>query len=68
MSKRKALQLHRPEIVQLLTLSLGEEQNAGQLLDQVTQPLMSGARMPASFEYMSALSRNAAPGFGEVSE
>ena len=50
MSNRKALQLHRPEIVQLLTLSLCEEQNAGQLLDQVAQPLMSVARMPASFE------------------
>ena len=38
------------EIVQLLTMSLGEEQNAGQLLDQVAQPLMSVARMPASVE------------------
>jgi Mn-containing catalase len=27
---------------------LGEEQNAGQLLDQVAQPLMSVARMPRS--------------------
>jgi Mn-containing catalase len=45
-----ALQLHRPEIVQLLTSSLGEEQNAAQLLDQVAQPLMSVARMPASVE------------------
>jgi len=37
-------------IVQLLTMSLGEEQNAGQLLDQVAQPSMSIARMPASIE------------------
>ncbi|WP_028749218.1 DUF892 family protein [Rhizobium mesoamericanum] len=41
-----ALQLSQPQIAQLLTLSLGEEQNAGQLLDQVSQPLMSVARMP----------------------
>ena len=37
-------------IVQLLTATLGEEQNAGQLLDQLAQPLMSVARMPASVE------------------
>jgi Mn-containing catalase len=36
--------------VQLLTMSLGEEQNAAQLLDQIAQPLMSVARMPASVE------------------
>jgi len=47
-ARNLALQLRQPEIVQLLTLSLGEEQNAGQLLDQVAQPLMSVARMPAS--------------------
>jgi Mn-containing catalase len=29
---------------------LGEEQNAGQLLDQVAQPLLSIARMPATVE------------------
>jgi Mn-containing catalase len=45
-----ALQLRQPAIVQLLTMSLGEEQNAGQLLDQVAQPLMSVAKMPASVE------------------
>src|SRR5579863_10090326 len=33
-----------------LTTSLGEEQNAGQLLDQVAQPLMSVSKMPASVE------------------
>jgi Mn-containing catalase len=43
-----ALQLHQPGIVQLLTMSLGEEENAGQLLNQVAQPLMSVARMPAA--------------------
>jgi Mn-containing catalase len=47
-ARNLALQLHQPVIVQLLTASLGEEQNADQLLDQVAQPLMSVARMPAS--------------------
>ena len=47
-ARNLALQLRQPAIVQLLTMSLGEEQNAGQLLDQVAQPLMSVAKMPAS--------------------
>ncbi|OEC97168.1 DUF892 family protein [Rhizobium sp. YK2] len=45
-ARNLALQLAQPRIAQLLTLSLGEEQNAGQLLDQVAQPLISAARMP----------------------
>jgi Mn-containing catalase len=49
-ARNLALQIRQPAIVQLLTMSLGEEQNAGQLLDQVAQPLMSVARMPASVE------------------
>jgi Mn-containing catalase len=49
-ARNLALQLRQPAIVQLLTVSLGEEQNAGQLLDQVAQPLMSVAKMPASVE------------------
>jgi Mn-containing catalase len=49
-ARNLALQLRQPWIVQALTLSLGEEQNAGQLLDQVAQPLMSVAKMPASVE------------------
>jgi len=49
-ARNLALQLRQPVIVQLLTTSLGEEQNAGQLLDQVAQPLMSVAKMPASVE------------------
>jgi Mn-containing catalase len=49
-SRNLALQLQLPTIVDLLTQSLGEEQNAGQLLDQVAQPLMSVARMPASVD------------------
>jgi Mn-containing catalase len=47
-ARNLAMQLRNPAVVQLLTSSLGEEQNAGQLLDQVAQPLMSVARMPAS--------------------
>ena len=49
-ARNLALQLHEPAIVELLSMSLGEEQNAAQLLDQVAQPLMSVARMPASVE------------------
>ena len=47
-ARNLALQLHQPGIVELLTMSLGEEENAGQLLNQVAQPLMSVARMPAA--------------------
>jgi len=49
-ARNLALQLHRPDIVEMLTLSLGEEQNASQLLDQLAQPLMSVARVPARVE------------------
>jgi Mn-containing catalase len=49
-ARNLALQLHQPGIVELLTMSLGEEQNAGQLLDEVAQPLMSIAKMPATVE------------------
>jgi Mn-containing catalase len=49
-ARNLALQLHQPEITRLMTMSLGEEKNAGYLLDQVAQPLMSVARMPASVE------------------
>jgi Mn-containing catalase len=49
-ARNLALQLRQAWVVQALTLSLGEEQNAGQLLDQVAQPLMSVAKMPASVE------------------
>jgi Mn-containing catalase len=49
-ARNLASQLHLPVIVHLLTQSLGEEQNADQLLDQVAQPLMSVARMPAAVE------------------
>jgi Mn-containing catalase len=49
-ARNLALQLRQPAIVQLLTDSLGEEQNAAQLLDQLAQPLMSVAKMPAAVE------------------
>jgi Mn-containing catalase len=49
-ARNLALQLRQPAIVQLLTTSLGEEQNAAQLLDQLAQPLMSVAKMPAPVE------------------
>ena len=49
-ARNLALQVRQPLLVQLLMTSLGEEQNAGQLLDQVAQPLMSVAKMPASVE------------------
>jgi Mn-containing catalase len=45
-----AQQLRLPAVVQLLNLSLAEEQNSDQLLTQLAQPLMSAARMPASVE------------------
>jgi Mn-containing catalase len=49
-ARNLALQLHESAVVALLTQSLGEEQNAGHLLDQVSQPLMSASRMPANVE------------------
>ena len=49
-ARNLAQQLHHSAIVQLLTKSLGEEENADQLLNQVAMPLMSVARMPASVE------------------
>jgi Mn-containing catalase len=42
--------MRNPTLAQLLTASLGEEQNASQLLDQLAQPLLSVARMPAAVE------------------
>jgi Mn-containing catalase len=35
-----------PGLVQLSQLSLAEEENADQLLNQLARPLMSAARMP----------------------
>jgi Mn-containing catalase len=49
-ARNLAQQLKHSAIVQYLTLSLGEEENAGQLLNQVARPLMSVARMPLAVE------------------
>jgi Mn-containing catalase len=46
-ARNLAQQLHHSAIVQLLSKSLGEEGTADQLLNQVAQPLMSVAKMPA---------------------
>ena len=45
-----AQQLHQSAVVQHLTKSLGEEENADVLLDQIARPLMSVARMPEAIE------------------
>jgi Mn-containing catalase len=49
-ARNLAVQMRNSALVQLLTASLGEEQNAAQLLDQLAQPLLSVARMPAAVE------------------
>ena len=49
-ARNLAQQLHNSAIVQLLSKSLAEEENAEQLLNQVARPLMSVARMPAPVE------------------
>jgi Mn-containing catalase len=41
-----ALQLKETAVVHLLQLSLSEEENADQLLNQLARPLMSSAKMP----------------------
>jgi Mn-containing catalase len=49
-ARNLAQQLRMAPIVQLLQLSLGEEENADQLLNQLARPLMSVAKMPESVE------------------
>jgi Mn-containing catalase len=49
-ARNLAQQLHNSFAVQLLNTSLAEEENADQLLNQVSQSLMSIARMPADVE------------------
>jgi Mn-containing catalase len=49
-ARNLAQQLKMPALVQLLQLSLAEEENADQLLNQVARPLMSAARMPAPID------------------
>jgi Mn-containing catalase len=49
-ARNLAQQLKMPALVQLLQLTLAEEENADQLLNQVARPLMSAARMPLVVE------------------
>jgi len=49
-ARNLAQQLRTPVIVQLLSESLAEEENADQLLNQLAQSLMSAAKMPAAVE------------------
>jgi hypothetical protein len=56
-ARNLALQLRQPAIVQRLTMSLGEEQNAGQLLDQVAQPLHVGGKDAGGCRVALSMSR-----------
>jgi Mn-containing catalase len=49
-ARNLAQQLRSPALVQLLSASLAEEENADQLLNQVAQSLMSAAKMPVAVE------------------
>jgi Mn-containing catalase len=49
-ARNLAQQLHYSDIVQLLSKSLAEEENADQLLNQVARPLMSAVLIPARVE------------------
>jgi Mn-containing catalase len=49
-ARNLAQQLKHSAIVQQLNASLGEEENADQLLNQIARPLMSAARMPAAVD------------------
>ena len=49
-ARNLAQQLKMPALVHLLQVSLAEEENADQLLNQVSRPLMSSARMPVAIE------------------
>jgi Mn-containing catalase len=59
-ARNLAQQLKMPALVQLLQLTLAEEENADQLLGQVARPLMSAARMPAAVESAARNARLAA--------
>ena len=59
-ARNLAQQLKMPVVVQLLQLTLAEEENADQLLNQVARPLMSAARMPTVVEHVGN-GRAAAP-------
>jgi Mn-containing catalase len=52
-AKNLAQQLRHSAVVELLSISLAEEENADQLLNQVARSLMSVARMPAAVEQVT---------------
>jgi Mn-containing catalase len=49
-ARNLAQQLHLAPVVHLLQTSPGEEENAGQLLNQIVRPLMSVVKMPENVE------------------
>ena len=49
-ARNLAQQLHLAPVVHLLQTSLGEEENADQLLNQIARPLMSVVKMPENVE------------------
>jgi Mn-containing catalase len=49
-ARNLAQQLHIAPVVQLLQTSLGEEENADQLLNQLARPLLTMAKMPEAVE------------------
>jgi ferritin-like metal-binding protein YciE len=66
-ARNLAQQLHMAPIVQLLQLSLGEEENADQLLNQVARPLMSGPGCRRAWSSQTPFQRHAqAPGRDEI--
>jgi Mn-containing catalase len=49
-ARNLAQQLGLAPVVHLLQTSPGEEENAGQLLNQIVRPLMSVVKMPENVE------------------
>ena len=49
-ARNLAQQLHLTAVAQLLTKSLGEEENSDQLLNQIARPLMSAVQLPIAAE------------------
>jgi Mn-containing catalase len=52
-AKNLAQQLRHSAIVELLSKSLAEEENADQLLNQIARTLMSVAKMPEAIEQIA---------------
>jgi Mn-containing catalase len=53
-AKNLAQQLRHSAVVELLSISLAEEENSDQLLNQIARSLMSVARMPTPVEKTTA--------------